>query len=332
MKKIIGLLVLISVFVSCKKDGTKNVHPEFDFPELVLDSLEVLSSDIPMTDYTDVTFLNSNLGYAISNDGLIVKTTDGGLHWQQLAAVNAYLHRIQFVNNQVGYVIGADASRAYFFKTTDAGTTWAKTDLNTPSSNWPNGIFFLNANTGFITGQDFFRKTTDGGATWTDIMANTQDDFIDVQFKNDKEGYATANGGRYYKTVNGGASWTLQLAKSTDHLLEIFVSPSRVYAKSGVNALVDLATGDIVMTTPNAASRFVFLTDNKCVGIGQHYDTGFWPYGDIFLTNNAWVDNVSRTFTPSQAINFNAIAKADDHKTIMIGGGHLQTTVVQLNH
>lgn len=330
MKKLICLLSLVSVIVSCKKNVPEIEQPYL--PVLALDSLEVLAADIPLSDYTDLVFLRSNLGYAVSNDGLIVRTTDGGLHWQEMASVGVPLRRIRFVNDQTGYAVGGNAPGAYLFKTTDAGVTWQKSELQTPSSNWPTGLYFVNNNTGFITGPGFFMKTTDGGATWTEAAGNATDNFIDVKFRNQKEGYATANGGAYYKTMNGGVSWTLQAAASTDHLGEIFITPTRMYAKSGAHSLVDLATGNVALTIPDAVLKIVFLSDVKAVGVGQHYETGFWPYGDIFLTNNAWEDHVSRKFMPDQAINFSAIARVDDRRTIMIGGGHLQTTVVQLNH
>ncbi len=145
---------------------------------LRVDSLRVLTTDIPYDKYNDAVFVNSMTGFAVSDNGRIVKTIDGGYHWTTLSSgVNFLLKKIRFVNSQAGFVIGGDSTGGYLLKTTDAGLNWQKIDLHMPEPGWPTGLFFLDADRGFITGKKYFKKTTDGGLTWTDAAGPVTENF-----------------------------------------------------------------------------------------------------------------------------------------------------------
>ena len=164
-------LAFVSIFfllISCEKDAEIPT-----LPDLSIDSLKILQTNIPGGLYTDLTFVNGTIGFAISNFGDIVKTTDGGGSWEQLTSpVDFFLSRIQFTDNQTGYIIGGDDTGGYLLKTVNAGQDWQLINLNTPDNEMPAGMFFLNNTTGFISGKKLFRKTTDGGQTWSEVMAN----------------------------------------------------------------------------------------------------------------------------------------------------------------
>ena len=53
----------------------------------------------------DLFMLNTQVGYAVSGDGRIVKTTDGGENWVQLLQnTSVYCRSVEFVNEQKGFV------------------------------------------------------------------------------------------------------------------------------------------------------------------------------------------------------------------------------------
>ena len=74
------------------------------------------------------------------------------------------LMAIQFVNSTTGYATGDGGT---VLKTTDAGSTWNR--LNTEVLFDLKGLFFLNADTGWVVGVNvpaangIIMKTTDGG-------------------------------------------------------------------------------------------------------------------------------------------------------------------------
>ena len=333
MKTLIINIILISLIcflISCEKNDDL---PE-NIPELSIDSLEILQTNIPGGHYTDLTFVNENTGFAVSNAGAIVKTTDGGYDWEQiLSPADFFLSKIQFSDSQTGYIIGGDETGGYLLKSTDAGQTWQKINLQTIDNERPTGLFFLNNSVGFISGKKLFRKTTDGGLTWTDVMGPISENINDAGFRNGMEGYATSDSGKYFKTVNGGATWQAMQSNTGNHLKKIYFTELRSYAKCSNSVFIDLLNGDICFTASDSAFKYLFLDDSRCIGIGQHYEGGFLPYGDIFLTNDAWSTFSQRKFSPqSEALNVTAIAKAKEGKIIIIGSGTINTSVIELRY
>lgn len=333
MKTLIVATLASSIFfLSCKKDNAVQI-PDRQFT-LSTDSLIMLPSTIPGHIYNDMTFVNATTGYAVSRDGRIIKTVDGGLRWTELVSnVTFYLKRIQFVNNQTGYIIGGDSSGSYLLKTQDGGSSWVKSNLNNPEAGWPEGMFFLNENTGFINGKNYFKKTVNGGATWSNAIDSTTQNFTDVSFKTNKEGFATTWSGKYYKTTDGGITWQAAQSDVNETLKEICHSTSKSYAISGTN-LVELQSGKASSSKlPTGIRRLLFLNDMKCVAIGQHYETGFFPYGDIHLTNSGWTSSIKKSYQPyTESLDFTAIAKKTDGKVLMLGTATQNTPVVELKY
>lgn len=334
MTKAFPFFLLTALLITgCLKDPPLN--PEPGLPDLQIDSLKILPAVIPAAEYTDMCFVTGQTGFAVSGEGDIIRTTDSGLHWINLPyQAHAYLHRIQFVNGSTGFIIGgADTlPSGFLLKTTDAGLSWQRIVLNTPVSGAPAALYFLDANTGFIAGKQFLRRTTDGGNTWTDIPGTGAEDFTDVKFMDNLKGYATARSGRYYKTTNGGNSWQPAQIITSIQLGEIVAAPSKMFVRVGTSTLADLETGQHAFIFPSNVFRMLFLSESAALGIGQHYEMGFWPYGDILITNSRWATSKAKRFEPGQAVNFRAIAKATEHKLVMLGTGLLQTTVVQLKY
>jgi len=327
---IIAIISPLLLLASCEKDGGKPA----DFPHLSVDSLKISQSDIPVDFYTDLTFVNEIVGFAVSNSGAIIKTTDGGYNWHQLSSpVKFYLNKIQFTDSQTGYIIGGDDTGGYLLKTVNAGQTWQLINLNTPDKERPTGMFFLNNTSGFITGKKLFRKTTDGGQTWSEVMGAVSENFNDVSFKNAVEGFVTSDNGKYLKSADGGKTWQTMQSAITDHLKKIYFTESKSFAKCRTNVFIDLRTGNKAFTVPDSAFKFLFLDDSRCIGIGQHYEAAFLPYGDIFLTNDAWASFSQKKYNPqSEAMNVTAIAKVKSGKVIMTGFGAINTTVIELRY
>lgn len=317
------------ILASCEKDSDTPV-----LSDLSIDSLKILQTNIPGGLYTDLTFINGTIGFAISNFGGIVKTSDGGCSWEQLTSpADFFLSRIQFTDDQTGYIIGGDDSGGYLLKTVTAGQDWQLINLYTPDNEMPAGMFFLNNITGFISGKKLFRKTADGGKTWSEVMETITENINDIWFTNTGEGYAVSDNGKYFRSSDGGKTWQPIQSDATDHLKRIYSAGSGLYAKCRTGLFIDLTTGDAAFTVPDSAFSFLFLDEKRCIGIGQHYDTGFLPYGDVFLTNDAWATFSQKTYNPqSEAMNVTAIARVKDGEVKMIGSGTVNTSVIALRY
>jgi Photosynthesis system II assembly factor YCF48 len=324
-KIVLKVCCISFVIVSCKK--ADNLPPNENIPNLSIDSLKILTSNIPTAMYEDLTFVNLTTGFAISQ-GQIIKTTDGGYSWTSIATpVTVSLKKIQFTNNQTGYIIGGDKG-GVLLKTIDGGESWNL--VNSNISERINGMYFLNNQTGFVTGENLFSKTSNGGVSWTSVKSGLPRIYNDVNFKNSKEGFATASDGVYFRTTNGGASWDSVHISANTPLFNIYFAGSKVLVVKSSDTLIDLADNYAVTKIPNSLHKLLFLNAYKCVGIGSHYEQGFWPYGDIFTTNNVWASFEQKTYTQVDAIGFGAIAKMTDGKIMILGTGFSGTKVVVL--
>ena len=98
-----------------------------------------------------------------------------------------------------------------YFSKQDGGLNWLPKYANTLSDLY--GVFFVDANTGWITGDDgMLLCTSDGGETWTKKYLDSFLYLLKVFFINSSIGWIISEdysfGGSVFKTVDGGNTWT----------------------------------------------------------------------------------------------------------------------------
>ncbi|MEJ5305262.1 MAG: YCF48-related protein [Ignavibacteria bacterium] len=215
-----------------------------------------------------VHFLNEYVGYLCGENGLIMKTTNGGLNWvAQNSWVTSRLYDIKFLNPDSGFAVGASG---LVLKTTDGGNNWITSyyqtstiytieiiskDLVLIGSAYSGGqlakstdfgnswtavtssalsssvysIFFLNETTGWLgTASNGILFTNDGGQTWLQQMP-LSNIIYDIKFKNSQVGFASDSKGYIFITVDGGLNWIPYLTPSKRALRAIAVDGDNVY-------------------------------------------------------------------------------------------------------
>ena len=327
-KNIIYCLFLTILFLSCEKDNITT--PTQTIKNISIDSLKVITTNLPKASYTDLTFLNSNTGFAVAQ-GIIVKTNDGGLNWNAYTEmnINTALKKIQFIDSKIGYTFGNNGDNGVLLKTTNAGLTW--NNINYGGTEYLNGMFFINKDVGFLVGNNIFCKTTNGGLTWTNIKSPEYQIFNDINFKNNSEGIVTSNNGVYLETKNSGVSWNFQQTKRVDNLGTIYFTENKILVNISSDSLLNLSNPFEVVNKPANAYKLLFINSKQTIGIGNHYEVGFWPSGDIMISNDFLNNFAQKSYTPVKAIDFKAITKMDDHKIMIIGLGFENPLVVTLN-
>lgn len=121
---------------------------------------------------------------------VVLETTDGGATWTNRLAgqesnfpFGEWGWKIQFLNEQIGFVSLENFSEAAILKTTDGGLTWTRLKINDAQGNVNlEGIGFIDEQRGWVGGwgpggfggpgpmdaQGYSSATTDGGQNWTD--------------------------------------------------------------------------------------------------------------------------------------------------------------------
>ncbi len=125
----------------------------------------------------DVQFIGPN-GWAVGAMGTILRTEDGGEHWQRIPLESdADLYRVDFVSPNEGWAVGgrlriAETNESmrhdrrggygYIFHTTDGGKTWEC--QYGERGRLLLGLDLVNERVGYAVGErGFLLKTTDGG-------------------------------------------------------------------------------------------------------------------------------------------------------------------------
>ena len=106
-----------------------------------------------------IVFSNSRTGYIVGQEGLILRTTDGGTNWvPQKSPTGQTLNSVYFIGN-VGYIAG---DSGIILKTINAGENW--NIQSTPTKENLNSIFLTDTQTVYAVGNfGTILGTTNGG-------------------------------------------------------------------------------------------------------------------------------------------------------------------------
>ncbi len=163
----------------------------------------------------NIQFVSNAVGYATGNNGVFLKTTDGGKTWENGYAKQnntcAPIKAMTFVNENVGYL-----ARSYgeITKTTDGGKTWTvQREPGFSATEINSAVYFLDENNGYVVGklgtnQEAFFKTTDGGANWTTPETTFEEELTSVYFHDVNKGVVGGDDLLVAYTTDGGNTWT----------------------------------------------------------------------------------------------------------------------------
>lgn len=190
--------------------------------------------------------------FAVGGRGIFMKSADGGDTWSVNNTAGSPdntpgtgglarrdLNTGWFFNGSTGYVAGQSLSvitgypvpKGYISRTTDGGNTFSYVEYN-DTGGTVNSIYFINANTGYLTGSGKARffKTTDGGLTWQDqsfspILPSTSNNAV---FALDTSNiFIASNTSRkiYYHKPGGDSAWKVWTLPGTA------ATPTDIYFK-----------------------------------------------------------------------------------------------------
>lgn len=308
-----------------------------------------LSPGITIT-FKGVCFLNPDTGIVVGANGKIIKTTDGGITWvQKVSTTTQELRKIQFLNDNVGYIVGnqcilktinggetwtnvvpvgthscyslsfLDVDVGYVktdydvLKTINGGTNWTSTNVGI-SNPGGDGICFINQNTGFVIGYSgAIKKTIDGGSTWVTKNSTVSQSLESIYFSNDTIGYVGGAGGTILKTTDGGETWTdINTIFSWSTPETCFLTKDVGYIISNYCVIAKTTDGGSTWSVCNMG--FVYLSDLSFANDSVGYVVG---NGLIYKTTNGG-DCSTTSVEETSTIEFNLYPNPTNNREITI--------------
>ncbi|NOS86861.1 MAG: T9SS type A sorting domain-containing protein [Ignavibacteria bacterium] len=204
-------------------------------------------------------FTNGNTGYLGCHNGIILKTTNGGINWQNMGSQGNSISKIHFINSNTGFI----NSQLNTKKTTNAGLNWVNIiipEINfyydgisnyvsvggnggiSKSSNnglnwinysssihngYCNDIETVNQNICFVACDGIILKSSNGGQNWSKYENHNMATYSSIFFLNELTGYAgglfSTNGyTNIQKTTNSGENWFDVNAQNVINIYNIF--------------------------------------------------------------------------------------------------------------
>jgi photosystem II stability/assembly factor-like uncharacterized protein len=265
-----------------------------------------------------ISFVDTNLGYACGDSGLIMKTTDGGNTWTPLTPgiiddwSQTNFWDIKVIPGSGGREVIAVGDHSTIVKTLDKGETWERQTIPFDSGSFVFGIQCLDQHNYIACGSDFtaftgaILKTSDGGATWTK-QTISHSIFLDKIFLTPSGiGYTagtntTFTDGSVHRKLSEGSAW--DLVKSSLDLI------ANVWALNDAEAIAVGLMGHIWKTTDTGTTWVDYTYDTRDLLGLQFRDSlhGFSCGGDIsgsviLSTSDGginWQEELSYTFNGS---------------------------------
>lgn len=170
----------------------------------------------------DVAVWDAQHGVAVGNDGVVVRTEDGGRHWTAVAdvprsAVANKLNRVRVGADGQAWATGEMGALLY---TADYGQHWKR--LRGEEDQAWNDVAVLADGRLVVVGE--FGKvalSADGGEHWSDIEGPVQSSLMAVSFRDARYGVAVGLEGVALATADGGKTWRRLETGVHDHLFDI---------------------------------------------------------------------------------------------------------------
>lgn len=272
--------------------------------------------------FRGVDFINADTGFIVSDSGKILKTTNGGISWQEKnSPTTKKLKKIQIINEKFAYIVGDSA----ILKTTDGGETWRNIipqhDYFIRSDYSCNGLYFINENVGYVYASYFVLKTIDGGNSWTvkdvgmgSVFGNA------IYFVDENIGFIVSSHGKILKTTNGGTSWQEKNSTVSTLLVDVFFPSDSIGYICGNEGTI-LKTTDGGETWLNINSVFLYsLISIYFIDENNGYISGG---NQIAKTTDG---GVSWSFCPAFAWIYDIVFVNNDIGYAVSNGGLVKTT------
>jgi photosystem II stability/assembly factor-like uncharacterized protein len=175
----------------------------------------VSSTELP-TYPNQIDFVDSMHGWIACDDGVVMRTANGGGTWQRVDVDGDDVEAISFIDAQKGWCVAGTDRGGRIYTSTDGGQSWSEVS---EVDGQVRDLEFRDSTRGWMTSGGV-RYTIDGGATWT--SASTPEGTIrSLAMATLKAGWAVGDGGLILRTTNGGRTWAAAASGTTRDLASV---------------------------------------------------------------------------------------------------------------
>lgn len=242
--------------------------------------------------------VSRNIAWVAGTGGTVLRTTDGGRHWQNVSPPDAQALEFRDIEafdarTAVALTIGTgDASRVY--RTTDGGRHWQVGFTNTDDRAFYDCMAFFDRRHGIamsdpVDGRFRIIRTDDGGASWAVDDPSGMPPALDGEFGFAASGtcLVTAGPRDAWLATGGGATSRVLHSRDRGHTWQAVNTPVRSGPSAGIYSLAmhdpwhGLAIGGDY-TTPDSAPDALALTHDggrtwqPATGPGEYRSGAAW--------------------------------------------------------
>lgn len=254
--------------------------------------------------FRNIEFLNENIGFVGTLNGVFLKTADGGATWTAVTNFPtnpAAICGLDAVGASTVYGCGAYFSPAYMIKSVDSGATWEYIDMSAYAVALVE-VLFVDENEGFVSGQSetggVVLKTMDGGLTWTEIFnSNIPGEYVwklqilasnpNVMFGSIET--AAPNSGKLIKSDDAGQSWVSRDFPDPDVQAVGFLTETHGWMGGHHTGFYETFDAGVTWTDTGIGSnlnRIFFINDNLAYASG----TTVYKFSDDGLAVNDFAE------------------------------------------
>ena len=131
----------------------------------------------PVYHFTSVAISDSSFATVVGENGVILRTTDGGATWaRQASGTLSLLTDVSFPARDTGVTVGESG---LILRTTNGGAAWAL--VPSPTSVKLRATCFLSTSIGLAVGDSgVIVRSRDGGATWIFVPSPKRESLLDI--------------------------------------------------------------------------------------------------------------------------------------------------------